>query len=110
MSILKSIPMLAAMLLAFAVGAAPAEPTIAPAKKAAAKVCAKTAKACPKAACKVCPKACKGLPAGVKRLADSDDLFGWYEAKDGKRYLVYEWEKPAVVYSVSTAEKAIANP
>ena len=110
MSILKSIPMLAAMLLAFAVGAAPAEPTIAPAKKAAAKVCAKTAKACPKAACKVCPKACKGLPADVKKLADSDDLFGWYEAKDGKRYLVYEWEKPAVVYSVSTAEKAIANP
>ena len=35
MSILKSVPMLAAMLLAFAVGAAPAEPTLAPAKKAA---------------------------------------------------------------------------
>ena len=109
MSILKSIPMLAAMLLAFAVGAAPAEPTLAPAKKAAVKVCTAKKADC-KACTKTCAKACKGLPADVKKLADSDDLFGWYEAKDGKRYLVYEWEKPAVVYSVSTAEKAIANP
>ena len=107
--------MLAAMLLAFAVGAAPAEPTIAPAKKAAVKACPKAAKACPKAAkkaeCKAaCAKACKGLPADLKKMSDSDDLFGWYQGKDGKRYLVYEWEKPAVVYSVSTAEKAIASP
>ena len=109
MSILKSIPMLAAMLLAFAVGAAPAEPTLAPAKKAAVKACSKTAKACIKAA-KACDKDCFVLPAGVKKMSDSDDLFGWYQGKDGKRYLVYEWEKPAVVYSVSTAEKAIASP
>ncbi len=101
--------MLAAMLLAFAVGAAPAEPTLAPAKKAAVKACTAKKADC-KACTKTCAKACKGLPADVKKLADSDDLFGWYEAKDGKRYLVYEWEKPAVVYSVSTAEKAIANP
>ena len=109
MSILKSIPMLAAMLLAFAVGAAPAEPTIAPAKKAAVKVCTAKKADC-KACTKTCAKACKGLPKGVKKMSDSDDLFGWYQGKDGKRYLVYEWEKPAVVYSVSTAEKAIASP
>ena len=122
MSILKSIPMLAAMLLAFAVGAAPAEPTIAPAKKAAVKACPKTAKkaavkACPKAAkkaeCKAaCAKACKGLsvPRDAKKMSDSDSLFSWYQAKDGKRYLVYEWEKPAVIYSVSTAENSLAAP
>jgi hypothetical protein len=60
--------MLAAMLLAFAVGAAPAEPTLAPAKKAAVKVC--TAK---KADCKACAKACKGLPADVRKMSDSEN-------------------------------------
>ena len=98
MSILKSIPVLAVMLLAFAVGAVPAEPTLAPAKKAA-KTCVK------KAACKVF-----ALPKGAVKMADSDDLFGWYQAKDGKRYLVYEWEKPATIYSVSTAAGNIAAP
>ena len=125
--------MLAALLLALAVGAAPAEPTIAPAKKTAAvkacpkagkkaavKACPKAGKkaavkACPKAAkkaeCKAaCAKACKNVLKDCKKLSDSDDLFGWYQAKDGKRYLVYEWEKPATVYSVSTAEKNIAAP
>ena len=115
MNILKSIPMLAAMLLAFAVGAVPAEPAIAPAKKAAVKACPKAAK---KAQCTVkkveckaaCAKACKGLPADVKKMPDSDDLFGWYQAKDGKRYLVYEWGKKATVYSVSVAEKQLVAP
>ena len=122
MNILKSIPMLAALLLALVVGAAPAEPTIAPAKKAAVKASPKTAKkaavkACPKAAkkaeCKAaCAKACKGLsvPRDAKKMSDSDSLFSWYQAKDGKRYLVYAWEKPAVIYSVSTAENSLAAP
>ena len=126
MNTVKTLPMLAAMLLTFVAGAAPAEPAL-PAKKADAKVCVKSAKnACDKAVkkdCEVkkaCLKACKAkqacakaglvLPKDVKKLADSDDLFGWYQAKDGKRYLVYEWEKPATVYSVSTAEKALAAP
>ena len=105
--------MLAAMLLAFAVGAVPAEPAIAPAKKAAVKACPKAAKkaecTAKKVACKVaCAKSC--LPKGLKKLSDSDDLFGWYQAKDGKRYLVYEWSKKATVYSVSIAEKQLVAP
>ena len=105
MNIFKMIPVLAAMLLAYGAGAAPQQPSIV---KKAAPAAVKAAD------CKTCTKACASkaicLPEGAVKLADSDDLFGWYQAKDGKRYLVYEWEKPATVYSVTTAEKAIAAP
>lgn len=43
------------------------------------------------------------LPQGAERLEkQSDELFGWY-TKDGTNYLVYEWDKPAVVYNLSVA-------
>ncbi len=44
------------------------------------------------------------LPLGSRLLASSsDELFGWYAAPDGREYLVYVWEKPAVVYGLSMA-------
>ncbi len=50
------------------------------------------------------------LPAGAVRQAEqSDEVFGWYE-KDGKNYLVYEWNKPAVVYSLSCARNQQVLP
>lgn len=43
------------------------------------------------------------LPEGaVRQVNQSDSMFGWYE-HDGKNYLVYEWDKPAVVFSLSMA-------
>ena len=40
-----------------------------------------------------------------------DELFGWYQDKtDGRYYLVYEWAKPGIVYSVSMGEKQNVDP
>lgn len=46
------------------------------------------------------------LPPLVKldKLA-SDEVFAWYNGADGLRYLVYVWEKPAIVYSLNIAPK-----
>ena len=51
------------------------------------------------------------LPPTAKfNAAASDDLFAWYEDVDGKRYLVYVWEKPATVYSLTIAAKQKVLP
>ena len=78
--------------------------------KAAAKAdCKKGDKACPKAA-KGCPKAAKAcskavLPQCAKVVkADSNDMVTWYKDSTGKRYLVYTWAKPAVVFARSFAQ------
>jgi oxaloacetate decarboxylase beta subunit len=92
----KYIPMLAALLLAFAAGAVPQEPSL-PQMAPAASLKPARAK--------------YALPAGVARIAsDSDELFGWYEARDGLRYLVYEWSKPATVYSVTVSDRQKIAP
>ncbi|MCQ2379862.1 MAG: sodium ion-translocating decarboxylase subunit beta [Victivallaceae bacterium] len=50
------------------------------------------------------------LPTGATRLATgSDEMLGWYEA-GGHRYLVYEWEKPAAVYSLSMEQGKMVSP
>ena len=91
-----SIILTALVLSCAAVFAAKTEPSIA--TKADAKACAKTACAAKTA----CDKALT-LPAGATLLkAQSDNLIAWY-TKDGKYYLVYNWEKPAVVYSLTFA-------
>ena len=52
------------------------------------------------------------LPAtAVRRPKLSDEVFGWYHDRaDGRYYLVYEWSKPGIVYSVSMGEKQNADP
>ena len=96
MRTLKYIPVLAALLLAFAAGAVPQEPSISQAEPAVV----------------IKPVRAKyALPAGAVRIAsDSDELFGWYETRDGLRYLVYEWGKPATVYSVTVADRQKVSP
>jgi len=96
MRTLKSIPMLALLLAVFSAGAIPQEPSLSQAVPAA---CLKAAS--PRYA----------LPAGARRIAaDSDELFGWYETQDGCRYLVYEWNKPATVYSVTVSDRQKVSP
>ena len=103
--------------------AAPAEPQVkAPVKKAAAAVkaeCKKAAKECPKAAAakaeckKACPQAAAKavLPQCAKVVkADTNDMVTWYQDSTGKRYLVYDWAKPAVVFSRSFTEGAKVLP
>ena len=99
MRILKLLSLPALLLSAFAAGAVPQEPSLTQAISPASRAVSKT----------VCGKSC--LPADVRRIAsDSDELFGWYEGKDGFRYLVYEWSKPATVYSVTVADRQKIAP
>ena len=52
------------------------------------------------------------MPATAVRVANlSDEVFGWYVDPGSLRfYLVYEWEKPAVIYSVSAASGQKIDP
>ncbi len=50
------------------------------------------------------------LPAGIVALPSGDDLFQWFAAPDGRKYLVYAWEKPAVVFSLTMAAKQKVLP
>ena len=52
------------------------------------------------------------LPAGaVRSNALSDELFGWYtDAATGRFFLVYEWSKPGIIYSMSVADKQKLAP
>ena len=98
-----SIILTALVLSCAAVFAAKTEPSVS--KKADTKACA-VKKACDaKKACavkKACDKALT-LPVGATLLKEqSDALIAWY-TKDGKYYLVYNWEKPATVYSLTFA-------
>lgn len=45
-----------------------------------------------------------------KITANNDDLFRWQQREDGNWELYYVWNKPAVVYSVSMAEKQLLLP
>ena len=75
--------------------------------------CAKKAE-CPKAAAKCAKKAaCKAyaLPACAKLdAANSDSLFASYIDSKGSRYIVYNWEKTATVYSNYLAAKGKLHP
>ena len=96
MRTLKFLPMLALLLAVVSAGAIPQEPSLSQAAPAAF-----LKPASPKYA----------LPAGARRIAsDSDELFGWYETEDGCRYLVYEWGKPATVYSVTVSDRQKVSP
>ena len=77
----------------------------------------KKAEKCPKADCKKasCAKkaACKAyaLPGCAKiDAANTDALFASYVDSKGFRYLVYNWEKPATVYSNYLAPKGKLHP
>ena len=52
------------------------------------------------------------MPAtAVRRPQLSDELFGWYfDRAAGRYYLVYEWSRPGIVYSVSMSEKQNVDP
>ena len=52
------------------------------------------------------------MPASAMRVDNlSDEVFGWYVDPGTLRfYLVYEWEKPAVIYSVSFASGQKIDP
>ena len=56
------------------------------------------------------PAANLTLPAGIVALPSGDDLFQWFAAPDGRKYLVYAWEKPAVVFSLTMAAKQKVLP
>ena len=56
------------------------------------------------------PAADLTLPAGIVALPSGDDLFQWFAAPDGRKYLVYAWEKPAVVFSLTMAAKQKVLP
>lgn len=56
------------------------------------------------------PAADLTLPAGIVALPSGDDLFQWFAAPDGRKYLVYTWEKPAVVFSLTMAAKQKVLP
>ncbi len=45
-----------------------------------------------------------------KITANNDDVFRWVQRQDGNWELYYVWSKPAVVYSVSMAEKQLLLP
>ena len=77
----------------------------------------KKAEKCPKADCKKAPcakkAACKAyaLPGCAKiDAANTDALFASYVDSNGFRYLVYNWEKPATVYSNYLAPKGKLHP
>jgi oxaloacetate decarboxylase beta subunit len=57
-------------------------------------------------------KTANSMPATAVRLDKlSDDLFGWYiDPVAVRSYLVYEWDKPAVIYSVSVAAGQKIDP
>ncbi len=52
------------------------------------------------------------LPPGSTRIDNlSDELFGWYRDPSGERfYLVYDWNRPGVIYSLSTANGQTLAP
>ncbi len=51
------------------------------------------------------------LPADAVRVEEaSDDLFGMYKDKTGRRYLVYEWEKPATVLNFTLLKGGKLSP
>ena len=50
------------------------------------------------------------LPPGIVALPSGDDLFQWFAAPDGKKYLVYAWDQPAVVFSKTIANKQKVLP
>ena len=105
-----------------AVAFAAQEPALPVAKCADKAVCAKKADCakkavCPKAECKKvsCAKkaACKAyaLPACAQLdAANTDALFASYIDSKGSRYIVYNWEKPATVYSQYLAPKGKLHP
>ena len=105
-----------------AVAFAAQEPALPVAKCADKAVCAKKADCakkavCPKTECKKvsCAKkaACKAyaLPACAKLdAANTDALFASYIDSKGIRYIVYNWEKPATVYSQYLAPKGKLHP
>ena len=65
---------------------------------------------CPVAAAAACKKA-YALPQCAKLdAANSDSLFATYIDGKGTRYIVYNWEKPAVVYSLYLAAKGKLQP
>ncbi len=53
------------------------------------------------------PKAVMEVPNSV---GNAPQLFKWYEAADRTRYLVYNGEEPAVVFSVTIAKNQLVNP
>ena len=68
--------------------------------------CPKAAKCAKKAACKA-----YALPACAKLdAANSDSLFASYIDSKGSRYIVYNWEKTATVYSNYLAAKGKLHP
>ena len=81
----------------------------------AAALFAKDAAACSKAGkCTAAVKEAKKAPALAAKIADvkgaillsylGDDVFQWYLGNNQKLYVVYNWEKPAVVYAISLAK------
>lgn len=66
---------------------------------------AKTVQAVETIQAKAKPVADLSLPAGIVALSSGDDLFQWFAAPDGRKYLVYAWDKPAVVFSLTMAAK-----
>ena len=92
------------------------EPALPVAQCADKAVCTKKAE-CPKKSCTkaTCAKkaACKAyaLPACAQLdAANTDALFASYIDSKGSRYIVYNWEKPATVYSQYLAPKGKLHP
>ncbi len=66
------------------------------------------------AAAAECDKAaCKGLDMPLSAVVDknnSDDVFQWYKTADGRRFIKYVAEKPAVIYTVTIPYDGVCNP
>ena len=65
------------------------------------------------AAAAECAKACDSIKVPVNAVVDrnsSDAVFKWYKTADGKRFIQYVAEKPAVIYTVTIPYDGVCAP
>ena len=67
----------------------------------------------PAAAAGECAKSCNSIKVPFGAVVDqnsSDAVFKWYKTADGKRFIQYVAEKPAVIYTVTIPYDGVCNP